>query len=130
MRNSRADLERTEVRRPSSKTIGHIGQGHASVHRSRSRLQSEIELVRFIQLLESRYVFGVEAPYVHKNVVVNQKAVAILFRCLTVLRKSRILARFKVRTKPRSQWIHGDIRGRRVPTKRNRRSWIWPEAVV
>ena len=123
-------FQRAQIRRPSGKTVGDVRQNHTAIHRSRSRLESEVGVLRLVELLQAGDVLRIESPNIHEDVVVDEDAIPILSSGLTVLCERRILARLKVLTQPGSQWIDRHCGGRRVPTKRNRCSRIGAKAVV
>jgi hypothetical protein len=47
MRRSLAELYGAEIRRPSGKTVGDVGQDHASIHGRRAGFEAEIKVFGF-----------------------------------------------------------------------------------
>src|SRR5688572_32740740 len=79
-------FQRAQIRGSPGKTVGDVRQNHTAIDCSRSRLESKVELLRLVELLQAGDVLCIEAPNIHEDVVVDEGAVPILSGRLAVLR--------------------------------------------
>ena len=113
---------RAKVWSESSEVIGNRRKKDASIHGARSRLQSEIKILRLVKMLR---IGLVRNPDLHKNIEINQNTVPLLPCRLTVL-----LERLEVASHRIVLIVGRNFEWRRVPLKGILHIRIWAEAIV
>src|SRR5439155_25846045 len=86
-----ANLERAQIGSLTGEILIDVGQWQPAVHRHCIRLQPEVEVFGFIELLNFQTVLRVELRDGHEDVVVDEDAVLILVGGAAVVRKRREL---------------------------------------
>src|SRR5439155_799526 len=84
-----ARFERAEIGRLAREAVRHVGQRHTAVDCSRARFEPEVEVFRFVELLNVLTILRVELLNIDEGVVIHTDAVLVLPRRLCILRKRR-----------------------------------------
>src|SRR5450432_2688609 len=78
VRRTLAQLQCAEIGRLAGKTIGDVGQDHATVRRRGSRLEPEIQVLGLVEGLNLLQILGIQFWNIDKDVVIDDDAVPIL----------------------------------------------------
>src|SRR5712671_2194491 len=80
VRRRLAKFKGAEIRRLAVEAVRHIGQRHAAIDGGCAGLETEIEVFRFIEVLNSAKIFSVELRHIDEDVVVQRDAMLVLTR--------------------------------------------------